>query len=156
MSTVFGGRTLGVLTTLIRDVPEAETWVPVTAQVLGRVQVRFVTGRGSVRTGWVPATALDIADPLNRWVEIHLAAKKLTLHTIGAPDQSWRLLAVGGGAWPTPEGVFWVELVGRFTDPTVGAWWVGGDVTGGVTGGVGWSLDGGGVIAVTVLPVPDR
>jgi L,D-transpeptidase catalytic domain len=108
-----GGHVVGALTAETRGV---YTWVPVVSQVPGWVQVRMLVGR-TVTTGWVPATAVDIADA-KVWVEVAVAAKTLTLHQSGKPAKTWSVLALGdaGSRWPTPVGSYWLERFARFSN----------------------------------------
>jgi len=112
-SSPTGGHVVGTLAPLTRGV---ETWVPILSglePVAGRVQVRFLQGR-TVTSGWAPASNVDIADTL-AWVEVEVARHLLTVHVAGAPDRTWKILALGdkGSSFPTPVGSFWIE---RFAD----------------------------------------
>jgi hypothetical protein len=111
MSTAKGGKVVGTLTTTTRSAP---TWVPVTAQAPGHVKIRFLVGR-TIRTGWVPASAVNVADT-GSWAEIELKARRLTVHVKGKAARTWTLKAVGGGQYPTPTGLYWTERVGVSVD----------------------------------------
>jgi lipoprotein-anchoring transpeptidase ErfK/SrfK len=100
-----------------------------------------VPGRPNGRTGWIPASAADVA-PVDRWLVIYRNSRKFELYIHGRVRRRGPV-AVGARGMETPTGLFYVQsrfvprrypILGAFAFETSGysklSDWPGGGVVG--------------------------
>jgi lipoprotein-anchoring transpeptidase ErfK/SrfK len=79
-----------------------------------------VPGRPNGRTGWIPASAAEVA-PVDRWLVVYRGARKFEFYVRGKLRRTGRV-AVGAPGAETPLGLYYVQSKFDPTWPVLGAY----------------------------------
>jgi lipoprotein-anchoring transpeptidase ErfK/SrfK len=78
-----------------------------------------IPGRPNGRTGWVPATSVQVK-PVDRWLVIHRGSRRFEFVLHGRVVRTGPV-AIGAPGMETPLGLFYVQAKFRPTEPVLGA-----------------------------------